>query len=273
MDADLGSGTWAELMRRTHHRGGVRGEEHFATSIDVDDQVARLVLRRCQAVALRQGIARPWIVDVGAGSGRLLAQLLHLGFPADRLLGVDVRPAPDLPVRWIQGVAPDCLPMLSGLVVAHEFLDDIPAEVIRDGRVERVDGTLGPAASSPEVVWAERWGEGVCGLTRDVAWEQIVGRVVAGEAIAVDFTGGLPVGHRRGRRGAWGADVCAGVDFRSLRARTGGQLIAQHRLFPGHPVLADRGGLGAFLWLFVQCPPGQPSERAGNPSASLTPAG
>lgn len=266
MDAGL---TWSQAMRWTHQERGVIAEEHFSTSIDVGDQVARLVLRRCQGVADQFGIDRPWIVDVGAGSGRLLAQLLALGFPADRLLGVDVRPAPDLPVHWIQGVAPDCLPPVRGLVFAHEFLDDVPADVVRDGRVVRVDGEPGPPATAAQVAWTRTWGDGVCGLSRDDAWQQIVDRVVVGQAIAVDFTGGLPVGHRHGRRGVWGADVCAGVDFRSLRARTGGRVVPQHRLFPDHAVLGDRSGLGSFLWLTVT----RPAVGAPNPSASATPAG
>jgi hypothetical protein len=98
----------------------------------------------------------------------------------------------------------------------------------------------------------------VCGLARDDAWEAIVGTVIAGEAIAVDFPPADPVGHRDGRRGVWGADVCAGVEFRSLRARTGGRIVPQHRLFPKVPVLADRGGLGSFLWLFTACGQGSP---------------
>ncbi len=266
MDAGL---TWSEAMSWTHQERGVIAEEHFSTSIDVGAQVARLVMRRCQEVAEECGIDRPWIVDIGAGSGRLLGQLLALGFPADRLLGVDVRPAPDLPVRWIQGVAPACLPPVHGLAFAHEFLDDIPADVVRDGRILGTDGAPGPSASPEQLAWVQQWGDGVCGLTRDEAWRQIVDRVVVGEAIAVDFSGGDPVGHRRGRRGAWGADICAGVDFRSLRARTGGRVVPQHRLFPDHPVLGDPAGLGGFLWLTVTRPPG----RADNPSPSPTTAG
>lgn len=241
--------TWSEAMRWTHQDHGVCAEEHFSTSIDVGDHVARLLLRRCEALR----IERPWIVDVGAGRGRLLRQLLDLGFPGDRLLGVDVRPAPDLPVQWIQGVAPDCLPEVAGLVFAHEFLDDVPADVVRAGRVELVDGSLGPAATPAQVEWAQRWGEGLCGVSRDDAWARIVASVRVGEAIAVDYTGGL-VGHLRGRRTAPipdGRDLSAGVDFRSLRARTGGWVVPQHRLFPGVPVLSDRAGLGSHLWLLA----------------------
>ena len=88
MDAGL---TWRQALAWTHEVAfspHEPAERHFTTSIDVGDHIARLVLGRCAAAAARHGIARPWIVDVGAGSGRLLGQLLDLGFPADRLLGV-----------------------------------------------------------------------------------------------------------------------------------------------------------------------------------------
>lgn len=261
MDAGL---TWREAMTWTHVERGVQAEEHFTTSIDVADHIARVVLRRCQAAAQRHGIEQPWIVDVGAGSGRLLRQLLELGFPRDRLLGVDVRPGPPgLP--WIQGLAPNCLPQVAGLVFAHEFLDDVPADVVRNGRVERVDGSPGPAASPAQLAWAARWGEGVNGSSRDEAWAGIVESVVAGEAIAVDFAGGDPVGHLRGRRTPAvpdGRDICAGVEFRSLSDRTGGRIVPQHRVVTD-PVLADRSGLGGFLWLITDVPHRNESARAG----------
>lgn len=246
--------TWARAMRWTHLEQGVRAEDHFSTSIDLGDHVARLVLRRCAAAAERHRITSPWIVDVGAGSGKLLGQLLDLGFPGERLLGVDVRPAPDLPVHWIRGVAPQCLPEVEGVVLAHEFLDDVPADVVRGGRLELLDGSLGPSATAAQLEWATRWGDGVCGVSRDVAWAGIVASVRAGEAIAVDFTGGGHVGHLHGRRTAPipdGRDLCAGVNFQSLKSRTGGWLAPQHRLFPGVPVLADGPGPGSFLWLFT----------------------
>ncbi len=265
MDAGL---TWHQAMAWTHRVGFSPHEpaqRHFTTSVDVGDHVARVVLQRCRAAAARHGIEPPWIVDVGAGSGRLLGQLLALGFPGERLLGVDVRPAPDLPVQWIQDVAPECLPRVEGVVIAHEFLDDVPLDVVRDGHVLRVDGRPGPVASTGQRDWAKRWGEGPSGHSRDEAWARIVDCVIVGEAIAVDYPRGEPVGHRTGRRlrpdGT--TDISAGVEFRSLRARTGGRLAPQHRMLPAGrgvqqraelAVLRDRAGLGAFLWLFTDVP-------------------
>ncbi len=269
MDAEL---TWSRVMARTHaapdgFSATQRAESHFTTSVDVGDHIASIVMARCLATAQRHGIDDPWIVDVGAGSGRLLGQLLGLGFPGERLLGIDVRPAPDLDVCWIQGVAPECVPRFSGLLFAHEFLDDVPVEVVADGQVLDRDGDVVGPADTDDLAWLRRWtrsDSGVVGRRRDVVWQALTSRVVAGEAIAVDYPRGLPVGHWRGRRTTpvAGVDICAGVDLRSCRAATGGRLVPQHRMLADAvasdlqeaaelAVLRDRDGLGAFQWLIT----------------------
>ncbi len=279
MDAELKGPTeqmtWSQAMDWTHHddRGfshTEQAQDHFVTSIGIGDHVARVVLGRCQAAAMRHGIQDPWIVDVGAGDGRLLRQLLDLGFPADRLLGVDVRPAPeDLPVKWIRGIAPDCVPAVRGVLLAHEFLDDIAVEVVDGEYVLTTAGAPARSLTPDERLWLRTRTSSrspVLGLRRDEVWAALVGKVSAGEAIAVDFMGGPPVGHRRGRRMpprvSAGADLCAGVDLRACRALTGGRLVPQHRVLaqcvPRSTaqaaelrVLRDRAGLGSFGWLFT----------------------
>jgi hypothetical protein len=253
--------TGAGGFSRRHPR-----EDHFVTSVDIGNHIARVVLARCEAAARRHGIPDPWIVDVGAGDGRLLADLLALGFPGDRLLGVDVRPAPDLPVRWVQAVAPDCLPRISGVLFAHEFLDDVPAQVVVGGHVLTARGTPGPAADPEDLAWQRRWGKAVVGRSRDVAWARLVDSVAVGEAIAVDYRGDSICGQRRGRpthpRADGDTDLSAGVELRSCRAVTGGRLVPQHRVLaqlrarsPQEAaelaVLRDREGFGAFGWLIT----------------------
>lgn len=269
--------TWSQAITWTHtgpsgFSGRHRAEQHFATSMSVGTHIARLVFERCRAAAKRHHITRPWIVDVGSGNGALLRQLLALGFPADRLLGIDVRQRPpDLPVNWIRGVAPDCVPPVAGLIFAHEFLDDVPADWVVDGRVQTVDAQgrsyVGGIADPADLSWLRTWAGGDTGLVgrqRDEVWVELVDRVRVGEAIAVDFGSGAPVGHRAGRRCApvpdGLTDISAGVELRSCRTRTGGRLIPQHRLLADRravdvaeraelAVLRDRAGFGAFNWL------------------------
>lgn len=275
MDAEL---TWSQAMVRTHQQpngfsANHHAEDHFTTSLDVGDHIARVVLRRCLEAADRHGIAEPWIVDVGAGRGTLLRQLMALGFPRQRLLGVDVRARPaDLEVEWVQGVAPGCVPRLAGLLFAHEFLDDVPADLVENGRVMTTAGTPGPLADPADVQWLRRWAgsdTGLVGRRRDLVWTDLVQRVVAGEAIAVDFSGGGPVGHRHGRQVRpvpdGNTDICAGVDMRSCRSATGGRILSQRRVLSKAvaqtvderaelAVLRDPAGLGAFEWLITDVP-------------------
>lgn len=247
-----------------------RAEDHFTTSIDVGDHVARWLVARCADVAERLAIAAPMIVDVGAGSGRLLRQLLDLGFPAGQLLGVDVRPAPpDLPVRWIQGVAPDCVPPLSGILFAHEFLDDVAVDVVSAGHLRNVDGSRGPVADPADLQWLSGRGraDGLVGRRRDQVWSRLVSAVTVGEAIAVDFVGAGVLGYRAGRQVEpcpdGRTDICAGVDLAACRAVTGGRVLPQHRVLAGLSaqtvteraelaVLRDRNGFGAFGWLITE---------------------
>lgn len=247
-----------------------RAEDHFTTSVDIGDHVARVVLARSLAAADRHGIEQPWIVDVGAGGGRLLGQLLDLGFPGDRLLGVDVRPAPDLPVQWVQGVAPECVPEVRGVLFCHEFLDDVAVEVVADGQVLGRDGAPVGPAEPEDVAWLRRWtggDSGVVGRRRDQVWRTLVSRVVLGEAIAVDYVASDLGGHWHGRRcaPADGVDISAGVEVRSCRAATGGRIVPQHRILADVvprgaqeaaelAVLRDRSGFGAFQWLITDRP-------------------
>ena len=140
-------------------------------------------------------------------------------------------------------------------------------EVVTDGLVLDRDGVpVGPAAPA-DLAWLQKWREGdsgVVGRRRDEVWRTLTSRVVVGEAIAVDYAGGGPVGHWRGRRhdARLGVDISAGVEFRSCRAATGGRLVPQHRILAElEPqdvqgaaelaVLRDRAGLGAFQWLIT----------------------
>lgn len=250
-----------------------RAEDHFLTSVDIGDHVARVVLDTVQRVAADYAIERPVVVDVGSGRGRLLAQLAGLGHPPEDLIGVDVKGRPeDLPagVGWVQGPAPEAVPEVHGVLFAHEFLDDVPAQIL--DAAGQVLGPRGPTgrAEPADREWVDRWGGPVVGRYRDEAWRTLVDRVSVGCAIAVDWMGGSVVGHRRGRRlppvADGDTDLSAGVDLRSCRALTGGRVVPQHRILadrrPTDPVgaaqwavLTDRAGLGSFGWLITERPP------------------
>jgi len=209
---------------------------HFRTSVQASPLFARAVMRLLGLVD--DALGRPAtldLVDVGAGRGELLVGLLEL-LPgtglADRvrLSGVELaaRP-PALPptVRWLAELPED----LVGLVVANEWLDDVPVDVVQvgpDGTVVQVlvePGTghesPGGPVGVPDSGWLARWwpldatrpgARAEVGRPRDRAWADAVRAVSAGLALAVDY------GHLRAERvaGEHAAGTLAG--FRDGRA-------------------------------------------------------
>jgi SAM-dependent MidA family methyltransferase len=203
---------------------------HFRTSAHAGPLLAQALLALLRDVDERLG--RPGrldVVDVGAGGGELLAALLLGAEPelAGRLrpVGVDLLPRPDGlddRIGWVRGRAPEALPEVHGLLIAHEWLDELPVEVVQtddDGILRTVlvddDGheSTGGPASDEVSAWVERWwgttspgDRAECGVARDDAWAAAVGRVVAGTALAVDY------GHVRSERetGRYAAGTVAG---------------------------------------------------------------
>jgi SAM-dependent MidA family methyltransferase len=188
---------------------------HFRTSVHASPLFAQAVLCMLRETGLDT------VVDVGAGRGELLRQLHDLD-PDLELLGVEVaaRPA-DLPpsVAWTP-LLPDSV---DGLVIANEWLDNIPCHIVEvdnsgEPRVVHVDAasgseSLGSSLSHSAVppslgAWCSRWwpldpGEpgtrAEVGSTRDAAWSDVVRRVGRGLAVAVDY------GHTRSDRPPFGS--------------------------------------------------------------------
>ena len=200
---------------------------HFRTSVSpaLADRVAGIAL----SVDRRLGHPDPmWIVDIGCGDGHLL-ELVRERCPdlasRARWLGVDVRRMSRRGVETIQATCPADLPgaPFVGLVMAHEWLDEIPCEVVErdDAGVDRIvlvdrvgSETLGPAISDDAS--CERWGldaaelrewvhawwplsdpgdRAEIGFARDRAWAWLGSLLEAGCALATDY------GHDRdGRR-------------------------------------------------------------------------
>lgn len=175
---------------------------HFRTSAHVSSLFAAAVLDLTRLAGLRA------VVDVGAGGGELLAALHRLD-PGLALHGVELADRPPglpEPVGWSPAV-PDGL---DGLVVANEWLDDVPVDVVEltaDGwrtvLVEPASGheRLGPAPGDRDLEWIDAWwpatslgSRAEIGWPRDDAWAGVVAALGHGLAVAVDY------GHRRGER-------------------------------------------------------------------------
>jgi SAM-dependent MidA family methyltransferase len=221
-----------------------RPADHFRTSAHVATFAVAVAELARQAAATT-------VVDLGAGGGELLTAL-HGLLPSDvELIGVEVaaRPA-SLPadVAWTSELPEH----VSGLVIANEWLDNLPCPVVerddhgtvREVLVDPLTGAeaLGDAHDSP---WLRRWwplaGAGERaedGGARDAAWADVVARV-DGLAVAIDYGHVLadrpPFGSLRsyadGRevdvRPDGSRDVTADVAVDAVAAAVGGRLVRQ----------------------------------------------
>jgi SAM-dependent MidA family methyltransferase len=231
--------------------------EHFRTAVHGSDLMARAVLRLLREHDLDT------VVDVGSGRGELLVELHRLA-PEVELLGVEVAPRPEgLPaeIAW-SPVLPESV---DGLVIAQEWLDNIPCHVTSvddrgDVRVVHVDPPTGEESwghrvSTPGVPpsmadWLARWWpldgcppgtRAEVGTSRDLAWADVVNRVERGIAIAIDYghtLEGRPAGGslRSYRHGVavpvlpdGSRDVTAHVAVDAVAAAVAGTLTTQKR--------------------------------------------
>lgn len=191
---------------------GRRPAEHFRTSAHASAVFASALLALLDRVDAALGRPnRLDVVDVGAGQGELLTALATAATPALRrrlrLTAVELAARPEsLPadIGWR-----DELPAgVTGLLLATEWLDNVPVDVVEAGpdgwRYVTVDATgvesLGEPVSGPDGEWLARWwpeapgGRAEIGLPRDTAWAEAVAAVDRGLALAVDY------GHLRGSR-------------------------------------------------------------------------
>jgi SAM-dependent MidA family methyltransferase len=222
--------TWREAMRAALYGPAgfyARGEppsRHFRTSAHVSSAYAGAMLSLLRDVDAALGRpARLDLVDIGAGRGELLGQLLGLIDEAslsgrDRGLAarvaaraVEITPRPDgldPRIRW-QASPPDAI---TGLVIASEWLDNIPldvAELAPDGPrlvlVETESGAerRGPPPRPADLAWSRAWwplhepgDRAELGRTRCEAWAGVVRRITRGLAVAADY-GHLRIGRPR----------------------------------------------------------------------------
>lgn len=250
--------------------------QHFRTN--VANPLFAVALRRLASLVDEAlGFPDPFdVVDVGAGRG----ELLHaLDAPARwRLTGVD-RAEATVPFRWAHEI-----PELTGLLIANEWLDNVPMRILQDGRELLADQSVGQPVHS---AWASEWWPGGGwveeGSTRDEAWTHALSRVRRGLAVAIDYghtrAARRPTmtGYRGGRQVApvpdGSCDLTAHVALDSCAAATGARLLTQREALQGLGIsaalpdaqdpayavglerssqageLLDPQGLGGFGWL------------------------
>jgi SAM-dependent MidA family methyltransferase len=241
---------------------------HFRTSVHASPLFAEALLRMVREAGLDT------VVDIGAGRGELL-DTLHALAPDLDLLGVEVAARPsglDPAVAWTSALPES----VEGLVVANEWLDDIPCHVVevdQDGqlRVVHVDPATGVESlgrrldheSVPASLqdWVRRWWpldgrepgtRAEVGTTRDAAWADVVARVQRGLAVAVDYGHTTedrpPLGSLRSYRAGrevdvlpdGSRDVTAHVAVDSVADRVGGVLHRQRDVLGGLGVSGAR---------------------------------
>lgn len=180
---------------------------HFRTSVHVSDVFTDGILRL--AAHVDDALGRPAtfdLVDVGAGRGEFLTRVLaRVGVVAPqlatrlRLVGVEVAQRPEGLADAIEWTAR--IPQCTGLLVANEWLDNIPIDVVvqtADGpRLLQVDDSgaerVGPPPTSRDAEWLSTWwpatddARAEVGTDRDDAWAHAVSRVQQGVALAIDY--------------------------------------------------------------------------------------
>ncbi|MGW4794748.1 SAM-dependent methyltransferase [Nonomuraea sp. NPDC004297] len=184
-----------------------RPSGHFRTSVSASAAFAGAVLRLLAEVDAELGEPDPLdLVDIGAGEGTLVTQVLETAEPRLRerlrVTAVDLSPRPRaLPERisWSRSLPAE----ITGLAIANEWLDNVPLDVVeqtsegprlvmvdvRTGE-ERAGGPLRPADRS----WLEQWwplcrvgSRAEIGRPRDEAWASVVVRLTRGRAVAIDY--------------------------------------------------------------------------------------
>lgn len=187
-----------------------RPGRHFRTSAQSPlfaHALARLVVQVDAALGQPSTLD---LVDVGAGEGELLTNLLA-ALPDDlraRVNAVAVELTTSFEPRhavehdlkhminWKGGVVEAGV---TGVLMATEWLDNVPLDLARDGRYLDDGAPLEPL----DAQWIERWWPSPApgriveiGRSRDEAWAAAVTKLDAGLALAVDY------GHLMGTRPA-----------------------------------------------------------------------
>ncbi|GGS75447.1 hypothetical protein GCM10010156_37840 [Planobispora rosea] len=215
--------TWRAAMERALY--GERGfylherpSGHFRTSVGASPVFAEALSR--ELVAVDHALGRPPavdLVDIGAGEG-MLATGIMAAVPPElrarlRVTAVDLAPRPArLPEEVVWAETPP--EEIHGLVVANEWLDNVPVDIAEQTpqgpRLVQVDPAtgeerLGGSPDEADLAWLARWwpmraagGRAEIGRPRDEAWASVIVRLARGRAIAIDYA------HLSGERPPYG---------------------------------------------------------------------
>ena len=194
--------------------------EHFHTS--AGPALAERVVRIVEETDARLGHPDDFtVIDVGCGDGELLRRVRErVNAPLAqraRWIGVDMREVALPGVLSVAAEMPADLPGMPfcGVVMAHEWLDEIPCDIVeRDDegidRIVLVDGDgrehLGPQLFDDDAcaefdvdgasarAWIARWwplqeagDRAEVGIERDRAWQWITSLLQRGTAVATDY--------------------------------------------------------------------------------------
>ncbi|MGA8113183.1 MAG: SAM-dependent methyltransferase [Actinocatenispora sp.] len=202
---------------------------HFRTSVHAGPLFAAAVSRLLVSLDVTLGHPDPLdVVDLGAGWGELLRDLASV-VPAElsgrlRLTAVERSGRPDdLPARIDWRTEPPR--GITGLLVATEWLDNVPVDVAEcgtDGTVRQVlvdpstgVETAGPPVTGRDADWLRDWwpltvpgDRAEIGWPRDHAWAGAVALIRRGLGLAVDYghradarpPGGSLTSYRHGRQ-------------------------------------------------------------------------
>lgn len=213
--------TWSRAWRDASREfwSSEQPSAHFTTS--AGPLVAERIAEILREVDDRLGHPETLhVVDIGCGDGTLLAlvreQCADMN-PRARWTGVDVRPLDVDSVESLVAEAPCALPLgdVRGLVMAHEWLDEIPCDIVErdeDGvdRLVLVDRrgveVLGPPLTDDDACaecgvdagktrsWLARWwplaepgDRAEVGIARDRAWHWMTELLAGGTALATDY--------------------------------------------------------------------------------------
>jgi SAM-dependent MidA family methyltransferase len=254
---------------------------HFRTNVAVP-LFATAVRELAERVDAALGFPDPFdLVDLGAGRGELLLALGEV--PARwRLTGVDLAEA-DVPFRWLHEIPP-----VTGLLLANEWLDAVPVDVVEEGSLVLVAADGRESRGAPHTSqWAAQWwpsgGRVEIGAARDLAWAAAVAKVRQGGVVGIDYGHTLAdrrptlTGYRDGRQVPpvpdGSCDLTAHVALDACAAATGALLLRQREALAALGVsaslpaaadpsyaaalerasqareLLDPSGLGGFGWL------------------------